>query len=337
MKKNTDLHGRSGPIPADLAATKNAVIPTATAGVNLGIKKDDKGFYEIFSREPPQERDDAHRPGDQTETARPSWDNGGNKMADLRKEATLQGVNSVKVWACNPGLLRPVARRPGVGADVNDTQMGAHDPPLLFGVQVEPDAEEVSSPRVGGIENTNFNSVSSLDRGRCSSRTRSTKATANGGTLSRQSLFDALKQETKFDAQRDHRSGRHREPRETPACIVMAQIKERASFVRTVPVEARHPSTATRRTWSTSRLDLQLTRSGAASAGGPVRSVGPGPVRVQERLRDQHRPARRWSGRPAGASTDPRTTAFDRGGWAVSPGRHRTELLHGDRGRRCRP
>ena len=51
MKKYKDLHG-IWTIPADLKATKNAVMPTAQAGVDLGIKKDGNGFYDIFSRDP---------------------------------------------------------------------------------------------------------------------------------------------------------------------------------------------------------------------------------------------------------------------------------------------
>jgi len=31
----------------------------------------------------------------------------------LRKEAQLQGISSVKVWACKLGLLRPEVRHPG--------------------------------------------------------------------------------------------------------------------------------------------------------------------------------------------------------------------------------
>jgi len=62
------------------------------------------------------------------------------------------------------------------------------------------------------------------------------KAVANGGTLSRQSLFDALKKETKFDA--DGIIGPVDIANHQPAgCIVMTQIKS-GKFVRTYPKKA---------------------------------------------------------------------------------------------------
>jgi len=227
MKKNKDLHG-VWTIPADLAATKNAVIPTATAGVNLGIKKDGKGFYEIFSRDPQS----AMTPIVQTIKQNSSTfvDNGGNKMADLRKEATLQGVNSVKVWACNQACYDQLLVDQG-GADVNDTQMVLTTLPFYSEYKSNPTLKKFVAA-VGGIENTNFNSVSSWIAALLF-QDAVTKATASGGTLSRQSLLDALKQETKFDA--NGITGpvdiaNHANPR----CIVMAQIKN-GKFVRTYP------------------------------------------------------------------------------------------------------
>ena len=50
LKKNKDLHG-IWTIPADLGDQERAD-PDRQAGVDLGIKKDGDGFYEIFSRDP---------------------------------------------------------------------------------------------------------------------------------------------------------------------------------------------------------------------------------------------------------------------------------------------
>ena len=119
LKKNKDLHG-IWTIPADLTATKNAVIPTATAGVDLGIKKDGEGFYDIFSRDPQSAMTPIVQAIKQNNSKFAY--NGGNKMADLRKEATLQGVNSVKVWACNQACYNKLIVKQG-GADVDDTQI----------------------------------------------------------------------------------------------------------------------------------------------------------------------------------------------------------------------
>ncbi len=52
---------------------------------------------------------------------------------------------------------------------------------------------------VGGIDKVDSNAVSSW-LAALLFQDAVGKATANGGTLNRQTLFDALKQETKFDA-----------------------------------------------------------------------------------------------------------------------------------------
>jgi ABC-type branched-subunit amino acid transport system substrate-binding protein len=227
LKKYKDLHG-IWTIPADLASTKNAVLPTATAGVDLGIKKDGDGFYEIFSRDPQS----AMTPIVQAIKQNGSTfaDNGGNKMADLRKEATLQGVTSVKVWACNQACYDNLLIEQG-GADVNDTQIVLTTLPFYSEYAQNPTLKKLVAA-VGGISKVNFNSVASWIAALLF-QDAVTKATANGATLSRQSLFDALKQEHKFDA--DGITGpvdiaNHQEP----GCIVMTQIKD-GKFVRTYP------------------------------------------------------------------------------------------------------
>ena len=47
---------------------------------------------------------------------------GSNKMLDLRKEATLQGVTSVKVWGLHPGVLLSPGDFDEGGADVEGTR-----------------------------------------------------------------------------------------------------------------------------------------------------------------------------------------------------------------------
>ena len=87
----------------------------------------------------------------------------------------------------------------------------------------------------GGIENVDFNSVSALIAGLLF-QDAAERAVANGGTLTRQSLFDALKQETKFDA--DGIIGPTDVANKQPSpCIVMTQITD-GKFVRTYPKKA---------------------------------------------------------------------------------------------------
>lgn len=229
MKKYKDLHG-IWTIPADLKATKNAVVPTAQAGVDLGIKKDGQGFYDIFSRDPQS----AMTPIVQAIKTNNSTfaKNGGNKMADLRKEATLQGVNSVKVWGCNQACYDNLIVEQG-GADVNDTQILLSTVPFYSEYKNNPTLKKLVSA-VGGIENVDFNSVSSWVAALLF-QDAVEKAIASGGTLSRQSLFDALKQETKFDA--DGIIGPTDIANKQPSpCIVMTQIKD-GKFVRTYPTK----------------------------------------------------------------------------------------------------
>jgi ABC-type branched-subunit amino acid transport system substrate-binding protein len=227
LKQNKDLHG-IWTIPADLKSTKNAVLPTAQAGVDLGIKKDGEGFYDIFSRDPQS----AMTPIVQTLKQNNSTfaKNGGNKMADLRKEATLQGVTSVKVWACNQACYDNLIVEQG-GADVDDTQILLTNLPFYSEYKSNPTLKKLVAA-VGGIENVDFNSVSSWIAALLF-QDAVTKATANGGTLSRQTLFDALKQETKFDA--EGIVGPTDVANHVPSpCMVMTQIKD-GKFVRTYP------------------------------------------------------------------------------------------------------
>ncbi len=79
--------------------------------VNLGIKKDGDGFYDTFQPDPQS----AMTPVIQeikTDNSTFAY-SGSDKMADLRKEATLQGVTSVKVWALHPGVLLEAVPRAG--------------------------------------------------------------------------------------------------------------------------------------------------------------------------------------------------------------------------------
>lgn len=227
LKQNKDLHG-IWTIPADLKATKNAVLPTAQAGVDLGIEKDGQGFYDVFSRDPQS----AMTPIVQTIKQNNSTfaKNGGNKMVELRKEATLQGANSVKVWACNQACYNNTVIEQG-GAEVNDTHVLLSTIPFYSEYKSNPTLRKLVAAG-GGIENADFNSVSSWVAALLF-QDAATKAVANGGTLSRKTLFDALKQETKFDA--DGIIGPTDIGGKMPSpCIVMTQIKD-GKFVRTHP------------------------------------------------------------------------------------------------------
>jgi len=116
----------------------------------------------------------------------------------LQAEAKLQGVNTVKVWMCAGGCYAPyyIALNPSVteGTYQNLTSIAFYteyqDNPTL--------AAEVK--QIGGINNLDSNSLASYVEALLF-QDAVTKAAANGGTLTRQSLFNVLRtQETAFNA-----------------------------------------------------------------------------------------------------------------------------------------
>ena len=227
LKKNKDLHG-VWLVPADLKATKNAVAPGYQAAVDLGIKKDGQGFYDVFQRDPQS----AMTPVVQAiKENNSTWAySASDKMLDLRKEATLQGVTSVKVWGCSQACYSQAFVDQG-GSDVEGTQSVITTLPFYTEYKLNPTLKKLVAA-VGGIDKVDSNAVASW-LAALLFQDAVTKATANGGTLNRQTLFDALDQETAFDA--DGIMGAtdvaNRIP---PGCIVMTQVKN-GKLVRTYP------------------------------------------------------------------------------------------------------
>ena len=67
-------------------------------------------------------------------------------MVHLRKEAKLQGVDSVKIWACNQGCYDKLFVEQG-GADVDGTYVVSLLAAVLPRVQAEPDVEGAGRSR----------------------------------------------------------------------------------------------------------------------------------------------------------------------------------------------
>lgn len=116
----------------------------------------------------------------------------------LQAEAKLQGVTTVKVWMCAGGCYAPyyIALNPSVteGTYQNLTSIAFYteyqDNPTL--------AAEVK--QIGGISNLDSNSLASYVEALLFQDAVS-KAVANGGTLTRQSLYNVLRsKETAFNA-----------------------------------------------------------------------------------------------------------------------------------------
>jgi hypothetical protein len=230
VKKNKDLHG-VWLVPADLKSTKNSLLPSYTAMVNLGIKKDGDGFYDTFQPDPQS----ALTPVIQEIKKDNSTFaySGSDKMASLRKEATLQGVTSVKVWGCTQACYSKPFLEAG-GADVEGTYSVITTLPFYTEYKSNPTLKKLVAA-VGGIDKVDSNAVASW-LAALLFQDAVGKATANGGTLNRQTLFDALKQESKFDADGIMGATNVAEHLQ-PTCIVMTQVKN-GKLVRAFPTKA---------------------------------------------------------------------------------------------------
>jgi Periplasmic binding protein len=227
LKTNKDLHG-IWTAPADLKSTKDSLLPTYQAAQDLGIKPDGKGIYDVFQQDPQS----AMTPIVQAIKADNSTFaySGSNKMLDLRKEATIQGVTSVKVWGCTQACYSQDFVNQG-GADVEGTQSVITTLPFYTEYKLNPTLKKLVAA-AGGIDTVDSNSMASW-LAALLFQDAVGKATANGGALSRQSLFDGLKQEHTFNA--DGIMG----PTDVanhgyPVCIVMTQVKN-GKLVRTYP------------------------------------------------------------------------------------------------------
>ena len=115
----------------------------------------------------------------------------------LEREAKLQGVSTVKVWACNSGCYDSSFYAQG-GAVVNGTYAQLDDLPFYTEYQDNP-ALAALVKQMGGTANLNNNAVLSYVMALLF-QDAVQKAVANGGTLNRQTLFTALNNEHSFDA-----------------------------------------------------------------------------------------------------------------------------------------
>jgi ABC-type branched-subunit amino acid transport system substrate-binding protein len=226
VSKNKDLHGVFL-VPADLKATKNGLVPVYDAAVDLGIKKDAEGFYDVFQQAPQSAmtRIVAAIKANNSTFAY----SGSNKMLDLRKEATLQGVTSVKVWGCTQACYSADFLAQG-GTDVEGTYSDITTLPFYTEYQRNATLKKLVAA-VGGIDKVDSNAMASW-LAALLFQDAAKKAVASG-TLDRKSLFAALKQETKFDAG-GIMGATDVANHVPPNCIVMTQVKN-GKLVRVFP------------------------------------------------------------------------------------------------------
>ena len=139
LKKFKDLHG-IWLVPSDLRATRNAQITNFQAGFELGMKKDGDGFYDNSARSPQSALTPFVQVIKDNNSTFAYNGNAFNQMVLLRREAKLQGVNSVKLWACNQGCYDIQFIEAGRCRRRRDLRLDP-DAALLLRVQVEPRAQ----------------------------------------------------------------------------------------------------------------------------------------------------------------------------------------------------
>jgi ABC-type branched-subunit amino acid transport system substrate-binding protein len=231
LKKNKDLHG-IWLVPNDLRATRNAQITNFQAGFELGMKKDAEGFYDTTARSPQSAL---------TPFVQVIKDNNSNFayngeafniMVLLRREAKLQGVNSVKVWACNQGCYDAEFLEQG-GADVEGTQAWIPTLPFFSEYKSNPTLKALVK-ELGGPDKINSTGLNAFI-GALLFQEAAEKAVAGGGTFTRQSVLDALEGIHDFDAKGiigPVDIGNH----EPGPCLVLVQVKN-GKWVRTNPTK----------------------------------------------------------------------------------------------------
>ena len=220
LKQQKDLHGVFI-VPADLQSAKNAQQAVFEGAVEVGIEKDGQGFYDVSAMAPQSAL---------TPVVQGVKNNGSNfvyngssfgTMVLLRREAKVQGVDSVDVWACNQGCYDAEFLQQG-GADVEGTYSVLATLPFYTEYKSNATLRAVVK-ELGGVEKLTANAVASLIAALLFQQAAE-QAVADGGTLTRQSLLDALETTSDFDAGGmigPTNIGAH----EPPACIVMTQVK----------------------------------------------------------------------------------------------------------------
>jgi ABC-type branched-subunit amino acid transport system substrate-binding protein len=197
VSKNPGLHG-IWLYDTDDPTFKLTEVPLFQAESNVGIKKDGQGFYPLSGSVPQS----ALTPFVQQIKASGSTfvydDTTTQNMVLLRKEAQLQGANSVKVWECNSGCYDPSFYQLG-GATVNGTYASLNDLPYLSDYTANPALDKLVTT-LGGVNNVNNNAVLSYTMALLF-QDAVDKVVASGQTLNRQSLFNVLNHdETAFTA-----------------------------------------------------------------------------------------------------------------------------------------
>jgi Periplasmic binding protein len=203
----------------DVPTVRIVSVPGFQAGSNIGIKKDGEGFYSSSGTSPQS----AMTPLAQVlKQSGSTFGYDGSTLANnvlFRKEAQLQGVSSVKVWACNSVCYDPKYLTQG-GSAVNGTYVELFNLPYLSEYQVNPTLAGLVK-QMGSVQDLDNDSVNAYVEALLFQDVVQKAAAA--GPLSRQALFTALSNEHAFNADGIIGTtdvGKHA----VSPCMVMAQV-----------------------------------------------------------------------------------------------------------------
>jgi hypothetical protein len=194
--QNKDLHGIYV-YDGDVQTAKFQEQPTIQGAVDFGMKKDGQGIYTPSALSPQSQLTPFVQVLKQNQSTF-MW--GGATPAQtilIRREAKLQGVNSVKLWACDTACYDSSFITEG-GADADGEYVTTNYLPFYTDADANPQLKALIS-QMGGINKINGEAIESYVMALLF-QDAVVKATANGGTLDRQTLFAALNSETDFDA-----------------------------------------------------------------------------------------------------------------------------------------
>ncbi len=229
LSQNKNLHGIYL-LPGDLKEATNSQIVPFQACVNLGIKKDATGFYTVSAMAPQSALTPFVAAVKSNNSNFVYQGDAFTVMVELRREAIAQGVNSVKVWACNQGCYDSQFLAQG-GSAVDGTYSILTTLPFYSEYSSNASLKTLVK-QLGGVSKLNGNGVEAW-LAALLFQDAVGKALASGGTLNRASLLTALKTEHSFTAQGilgPTDVGNHQQPH----CIVMAQVKG-GKWVRAYP------------------------------------------------------------------------------------------------------
>ncbi len=232
VKNNTGLHG-IWVYDGDVPAIKITSVPGFQLGANLGIGKDGQGFYAESGAAPQSALTPIVL---QMKNSKSTFGYGGAIPAQtvlIRREAQLQGVNTVKVWAANSGIYDTSFLAQG-GATVNGEYTSLLNLPFYTEYKDNPSLNALVT-QLGGVNKLNNNALASYTQALLF-QDAVNKAIANGGTLNRQSLINALNNEHSFNAQGI--IGATDIGNRTPSpCVVVMQV-DSGAFKRVYPSQA---------------------------------------------------------------------------------------------------